>query len=95
MRPQTQILINAKQCEISESRLELQGKSHVYISSAPFTCTEDSTRNKIHTHSLHMQCICAIALWYQYIDYISAASHRSITAFLSKMNLTSCDTAVQ
>ena len=31
----------------------------------------------------------AIALWYQYINYISATSYCSITAFQVKMNLTS------
>ena len=35
----------------------------------------------------------AIALRYQYIDNISVASHRSITSFHVKRNLTSCDTA--
>ena len=35
----------------------------------------------------------AIALQCQYIDYISAASHRNITALQVKMYLSSCDTA--
>ena len=34
-----------------------------------------------------------IALRCRYIDYISDVSHRSITTFQVKMNLTSCDTA--
>ena len=34
-----------------------------------------------------------IALRCRYLDYISATSHRSITAFQVKINLTSCDTA--
>ena len=34
-----------------------------------------------------------IALQCQYIDYISSASQRSITAFQVEINLTSCDTA--
>ena len=68
-------------------------QSHIHISPISFIghilCVHWHYCDLVKVRSYYT----AIVLRRRYIDYISVASHHSITAFQVKMNLTSCDTA--